>query len=122
MRPGNFQMGQPRKRLRFTDWIQEDKARQSNIESRQGRDHAGPNTPTQNALEPNQLRNGAPRNGSHTIGNEPLVTKKGILKGATVGEGNQGSNLKAVETRTHPITGENLNKNMFQELPQPGPN
>ena len=118
MRPGNFQMGQPRKRLRFTDWIQEDKARQSNIESRQGRDHAGPNTSTQSALEPNQLRNGAPRNGSRTIGNEPLVTKKGILKGAADGEVNQGPDLKAMETRNHPITGENLNKNIFQELPQ----
>ena len=115
-------MGQPRKRLRFTDWIQEDKARQSNLESRQVHDHAGPNRPTQSALEPNQLRNGAPRNGSHTIANELLVTKKGILKGATDGEVSHGPNLKAVERRNHPTSGENLDKNMFQELPQPGPN
>ena len=76
MRPGNFQMGQPRKRLRFTDWIQENKARQSNIEPRHGRDHAGFNRSTQSTLEPTKLRNGAPRNGSHTIRNEPHVTKK----------------------------------------------
>ena len=116
-RVGNFRVGQPKKRVRFSEWIQADKARNPEGEARGER-----GTPDRGG-HPNQGEIGnTSSNGQSAVGGASPSQRmgKGGLKRSEPGDPqvNQERGKGQVE-RLNPITGVNLSQNMFQDLTGP---
>ena len=116
-RAGNFRVGQPKKRVRFSEWLQADKGRNPEGEARRDRDilHRGNHQSQGEIGTPSS--NGQPAGGGASLSQR---IGKGGLKRLEPGDpkSNQEGGKGEVE-RLPPIAGVNLNQNMFQDLTGP---
>ena len=98
MRPGSFQMGQPRKRLRFTEWIQADKARQPNEGTSHEHDQSRQIDIPQNAMDSMNLQVAPSKDGGRSMRSERPSAPKDVVK-ESIGVTQKG-NLKTLRDET----------------------
>ena len=120
MRPGSFPINQPRKRVRFSEWIQAENARQPVEDGSVVRQQPGQNNGNQNRNNSNEnqpINHGRSNRASNMAENG---TRNGGMKRAPEdtpkGEPNK---PQIASARLHPAAGADLDKNMFQDMPGP---
>ena len=116
-------MGQPRKRLRFTEWIQADKARQPNEGTSHEHDQSRQIDTPQNAMDSMNLQVAPSKDGGRSMRSERPSAPKDVVKGSIGGDTKRKfENIPNGNVKNQTIPGGNLEKNMFQDLPMPGSN